>query len=331
MARARQLGLLALGRTSPNPPVGAVIVDPTGVIVGEGHTQPAGHAHAEVVALGKAGHQARGATAVVTLEPCNHRGRTGPCVDALIAAGVARVVFAVADPTPVAGGGAARLLAAGIDVVAGYEAGPAAAGALRWWLESTSRHRPFVVWKFAASMDGRSAAADGTSRWISSAESRADAHQLRARIDAIMVGSSTVLADDSALTVRAPDGTPAPRQPLRVVLDRRHRVPATAKVLDGSAESLVLAEADPPAVLGALWARGIRSVLLEGGPTVAGAFLAARCVDEVVTYLAPTLLGAGPAALAGAGVNTISDAFRLEFRTVERLGPDVKLTAVPLW
>ncbi|MCW2525156.1 MAG: ribD [Pseudonocardiales bacterium] len=331
MARARELGLAALGRTSPNPPVGAVILDPSGAVVGEGHTQPAGQAHAEIVALAQAGDRARGATAIVTLEPCNHHGRTGPCVDALIAAGVARVLFAVSDPTPVAGGGAARLSAAGVEVAAEFEPGLAAAGALHWWLVGTSRRRPFVVWKFAASMDGRAAAADGTSRWISSAESRADAHRLRAQIDAIMVGSSTVLADDSALTVRAADGTPADRQPLRVVLDRRHRVPATAKVLDGSAESLVLDEPGPAAVLGALWTRGIRSVLLEGGPTVAGAFLADRCVDEVVTYLAPALLGAGPAVVAEAGVTTISDAIRLEFRTVERLGPDVKFTAVPRW
>ena len=327
MARARQLAEMALGRTSPNPPVGAVILDRAGNAVGEGHTRPAGQEHAEVVALARAGTRADGGTAVVTLEPCNHTGRTGPCVDALLAAGIARVVFAVPDPTRSAAGGARRLAASGLEVVAGVQSAEAAGGALRWWLRAEKIRRPIVVWKYASTLDGRIAAADGTSQWISSPQSRADVQRLRAQVDAIVVGSGTVRADDPALTVRSPDGVLATHQPLRVVLDRRGTVASTARVHDDSAESLFLAEPEPAAVLQVLWDQGIRAVLLEGGPTVAGAFLRAGAIDEVVAYLAPALLGAGAAALRDAGIDTIADVARLRLRSVEQIGPDIKITA----
>ena len=331
MHRALALGELVRGTTSPNPPVGAVVLSPDDRLLGEGATAPAGGPHAEIVALEAAGDAARGGTAVVTLEPCAHTGRTGPCTEALLAAGIAKVIYAVDDPNPLATGGAQRLRDAGLQVHAGVEANAAAAGALRPWLHAVQSGRPYVTWKFAASLDGRVAAADGSARWISSPASRADAHAFRALVDAIVVGSGTVLADDPHLTVRDGDDELAERQPLRVVLDRRHRTPQTAQVLDNAAETLLLDTAVPRFALKALYDRGVRHVLLEGGPTVAGAFVEAQCIDEVIAYLAPTLLGAGPAALGDAGIASLAEAVTLDIDTVTRLGPDVKVVARPVW
>jgi diaminohydroxyphosphoribosylaminopyrimidine deaminase/5-amino-6-(5-phosphoribosylamino)uracil reductase len=330
MHRALALAETVRGRTSPNPAVGAVLIDIEGRLVGEGATAAAGGPHAEIVALAEARDKARGGTAVVTLEPCAHTGRTGPCTEALIDAGIARVVYAVDDPNPEAAGGADRLRAAGIEVIAGVESHAAASGALRPWLHAMRTGRPYVTWKFAATLDGRVAAADYTSRWISSAASRADAHRLRATVDAVLVGSGTVLADDPHLTVRDAERL-AEHQPLRVVLDRRHRVPDDARVLDAAAETVVLDTAAPQFALKALYDRGVRHVLVEGGPTLAGAFVEARCVDEVVAYLAPTLLGAGPAALGDAGIATLTDALMLEIESVSRLGEDIKVVGRPRW
>ncbi len=330
MHRALVLAETVRGRTSPNPAVGAVILDATGHLAGEGATEPAGGAHAETRALLDAGDAARGGTAVVTLEPCAHTGRTGPCADALIAAGVAKVVYAVDDPNPDAAGGADRLRAAGIDVVGDVESHAAASGALRPWLHAVRTGRPYVTWKYAATLDGRVAAADHTSRWISSPGSRADVHNLRATVDAILVGSGTVLSDDPQLTVRDGDAL-AEYQPLRVVLDRRHRVPDDARVLDTAAETVVLDTAVPRFALKALFDRGVRHVLLEGGPTLAGAFVEAQCVDEVIAYLAPTLLGSGPAALGDAGIGTLADAATLDIESVTRLGADIKVVGRPRW
>jgi diaminohydroxyphosphoribosylaminopyrimidine deaminase/5-amino-6-(5-phosphoribosylamino)uracil reductase len=325
MARARELGLRVLGTTSPNPAVGAVVLDPDGAVVGEGATSPPGGPHAEVHALAQAGERARGGTAVVTLEPCAHIGRTGPCVDALIAAGVARVVVAVPEPTRVAGGGAARLRAAGIQVELGAEQAEAADGALAAWLTGVREQRPQVVWKVATTLDGRVAAADGTSRWITGPEARAEVHRLRATCDAVLVGSGTALADDPQLTVRDTDGRNAERQPLRVVLDRRGRVPATARVHDDAAPTLVSSAATPAALLAELFDRGVRRVLLEGGPTLSAAFLADGLVDEAVVHLAPQLLGAGASLVGGLGITTITAALHLHVTDVTRLGGDVQI------
>ena len=245
MHRALALGEAVRGRTSPNPAVGAVVLDDAGERVGEGATQPAGGPHAEIEALRAAGDRARGGTVVVTLEPCAHTGRTPPCVDALIKAGVARVVYAVDDLNPDAAGGAERLREAGVDVAAGLDEAAAAGGALRPWLHALRTGRPFVTWKLASTLDGRVAAADQSARWISSPASRADSHAFRAIVDAIVVGSGTVLADDPHLTVREVDDRLADHQPLRVVLDRRHRVPQSAQVLDNAAETLLLDTAVP--------------------------------------------------------------------------------------
>lgn len=333
MRHAAELARTAAGHTSPNPPVAAVILDPDGHLIGQGVTQPPGGAHAEVMALVDAGDQAAGATAVVTLEPCNHTGRTGPCTEALIDAGIRRVVFAADDPNPLAAGGADRLRQAGIDVIGGVETTLVNRLALGPWLHAVVQARPYVTWKFAATLDGRAAAADGTSRWISNPISRADVHDLRSRVDAIMVGSGTALLDDPQLTVRISqsDGsqTLAERQPLRVLMDRRHRVPETARLFDDAAETLVLDTAVPRFALKALFDRGVRHLLLEGGPTLAGAFLEAGLIDEVVAYLAPKLLGAGRAVLEDAGITTMSDAVSLEVLEVRQLGDDLKLNARP--
>jgi diaminohydroxyphosphoribosylaminopyrimidine deaminase/5-amino-6-(5-phosphoribosylamino)uracil reductase len=331
MHRALALAELVRGRTSPNPPVGAVVLDQDGKLAGEGATLPAGGAHAVVVALAQAGAAARGGTAVVTLEPCAHTGQTGPCIDALLEAGISKVVYALDDPNPAATGGAVKLRDAGVVVVGHVETAAAAAGALRPWLHAVGSGRPFVTWKFAATLDGRVAAADLSARWISSVASRIDAQAFRARVDAIVVGSGTVLADDPHLTVRDEDDKLAQHQPLRVVLDRRHRLPQTARVLDKAAETLVLDTAVPRFALKALYDRGVRHVLLEGGPTLAGAFVEAGCVDEVIAYLAPTLLGAGPSALGHAGVGSIGEAVTLDVDSVTRLGDDVKIVARPIW
>lgn len=338
MRRAVALSASVGESTHPNPNVGAVVLDPSGAVAGEGAHRRAGGPHAEVVALAQAGERARGGTLVVTLEPCTHTGRTGPCVDAVLAAGVSRVVVATLDPTPLAGGGAALLRDAGLSVETGVLA-EAAADANERWLTIQRERRPFVIWKVASTLDGRVAAADGTSRWISSPESRADTHDLRAACDAIVAGVGTVLADDSQLTARLASGEPAGRQPLRVVVDTHARTPAGARVRDRSAPTWVATAAelgldasghvDLAALLDALWARGCGLVLLEGGPTLAGAFLRAGLVDRVWAYVAPLLLGDGVAALAGTGVTTLPDALPLEFLDVRPVGPDLRVVARP--
>ena len=329
MARARELGDSVLGTTSPNPAVGAVILAADGTVAGEGATAPPGGPHAEVTALAAAGERARGGTAVVTLEPCAHHGRTGPCADALIAAGVARVVVAVPEPTELAVGGAGRLRAAGIDVVEGVEEAEAEAGALAGWLTGVRHGRPYVIWKVASTADGRVAAADGSSRWITGPEARVAVHRLRAGCDAVVVGSGTVLTDDPQLTVRDEAGENLARQPLRVVVDRRGRVPATARVLDDAAPTHVSRATDPAALLAELFDRDVRRVLLEGGPDLAAAFLRAGLIDEVVLHLAPKLLGAGPALVGDLGIASIGDALTLEVVDVTPLGGDVAVRMRP--
>ncbi|MGY2085669.1 bifunctional diaminohydroxyphosphoribosylaminopyrimidine deaminase/5-amino-6-(5-phosphoribosylamino)uracil reductase RibD [Blastococcus sp. SYSU DS0539] len=329
MARARELGAAALGTTSPNPAVGAVVLAADGGVAGEGATAPPGGPHAEVAALAQAGERARGGTAVVTLEPCAHTGRTGPCADALLAAGIARVVVAVPEPTELAGGGAARLRAAGVDVVVGVEREAAERGALAGWLTGVREQRPYVIWKVAATLDGRVAAADGSSRWITGPEARAEVHRLRAGCDAVVVGSGTALTDDPQLTVRDADGRDAARQPLRVVVDRRDRLPAGARVLDDAAPTHVSRAAEPSALLAELFARDVRRVLLEGGPTLAAAFLRAGLVDEAVVHLAPKLLGAGRSLVGDLGISGIGSALSLWVSDLTPLGGDVQIRLHP--
>ncbi|SKF89787.1 riboflavin biosynthesis protein RibD [Mycobacteroides abscessus subsp. massiliense] len=314
------------GSTYPNPPVGAVILNAAGQVAGVGGTRPPGQEHAEVVALAGAGAAARGGTAVVTLEPCNHQGRTGPCVDALVAAGVSRVVYAVADPNPQAAGGAAHLRTLGIEVLDGLASDRVSAGPLREWLHKQRTGRPHITWKYGASVDGRSAANDGTSQWITSEQSRADVHRRRAFADAILVGTGTVFADDPQLTARTPDNELVPHQPLRVVVGMRE-VSSDAKVLNDDSHTMVIRTHDPAEVLAALGDR--TDIILEGGPTLAGAFLRAGLVDRILAYLAPMLLGGNVPAVEDVGVTTLSRALRWEYDQIERMGPDVLLSLVP--
>ena len=326
MRQAVEQSLAVKGATYPNPPVGAVILDSSGDVAGVGATQPAGAAHAEVVALRAAGGRASGGTAVVTLEPCNHHGRTPPCVDALLDAGVAAVVYAVADPHPAAAGGAGRLHAAGVAVSAGVAAEEVAAGPLREWLHKQRTGFPHVTWKFATSIDGRSAAADGSSQWITSEAARADLHLRRAAADAIVVGTGTVFADNPSLTARLPDGTPAARQPLRVVVGQRE-IPPDSVVLSQDSPTLLLRTRDPREVLRVLADR--TDVLLEGGPTLAGAFLRAGAVHRILAYVAPMLLGGPVTAVDDVGVATIAAALRWRYDGVEQIGPDLLLSLIP--
>ncbi|BBY16288.1 bifunctional diaminohydroxyphosphoribosylaminopyrimidine deaminase/5-amino-6-(5-phosphoribosylamino)uracil reductase RibD [Mycolicibacterium litorale] len=314
------------GGTYPNPPVGAVILDADGQVAGVGATQPPGGPHAEVMALRRAGSKAAGGTAVVTLEPCNHQGRTPPCVDALLTAEVSAVVYAVADPNPVAAGGAARLEEAGVTVTAGVLTDVVAGGVLREWLHKQRTGKPHVTWKFATSVDGRSAAADGSSQWITSEAARADVHRRRAVADAIVVGTGTVFVDDPVLTARLPDGSLAERQPLRVVVGRREISP-DSRVLNDDSRTMVIRTRDPHEVLRALSDR--TDVFLEGGPTLAGAFLRAGVIDRIVAYVAPILLGGPITAVDDVGVLSIAHAQRWRFDGVTPIGPDVLLSLVP--
>ncbi|MFZ9482073.1 MAG: bifunctional diaminohydroxyphosphoribosylaminopyrimidine deaminase/5-amino-6-(5-phosphoribosylamino)uracil reductase RibD [Ilumatobacteraceae bacterium] len=334
MLRALELAAQPGLPLGPNPRVGCVLLSPSGDVVAEGWHRGAGTPHAEADALARAGRAARGTTAVVTLEPCNHTGRTGPCAAALIEAGVRRVVYAHGDPNPVASGGAASLRAAGIEVAEGLLADEARR-INRGWLHGLAHDRPFVTWKFATTLDGYSAAADGTSKWISNSAARRDVHRLRLECDVVLAGTSTVLTDDPQLSARGDDGQPLARelQPLRAVMGLRP-VPQTAKVLDDSAETVVLATRDLTEALTGLFGLGRRHVLLEGGPTLAAAFMAAGLVDEVVAYVAPVLLGAGQRAVADLGIGTIADALRLRVTDTAVLWdvgeePTMRLTLEP--
>lgn len=347
------LALAQPGRafTSPNPSVGCLLVQ-SGRVVGRGATERAGGAHAEVNALREAGDAARGSTAYVTLEPCSHHGRTAPCADALIDAGVARVVVAVLDPFPeVAGQGIARLRDAGVEV----EVGLCAAQARRTNRGFFSRHtrgRPFVRLKLAISVDGRTAMPDGTSQWITSPAARRDVQRLRALSCAIVTGVGSILADDSRLSVRTdelPKGFDF-EPPLKVVLDSRLRTPASARVLQGApavvvtagatatefpAETVALPDAegrriDLPALLDWLAARGMNEVLFECGAELAGALLERNLVDELVTYVAGIVLGHDARPALVLAPPDLPRAPRFELVEMARVGPDARLTWRPL-
>lgn len=336
-ALARALELAARGPLAGgNPRVGCVLLTSDGRLLAAGHHRGAGSPHAEADAIAavppERSAELLGSTAVVTLEPCHHTGRTPPCSRALHAAGVARVVYAVADPNPTAAGGAAWLRAQGVDARTAQAAGldpdlvDRAQDLVRSWVTAVGRDRPWLVAKTATSLDGRVAAADGTSRWITSATSRGHAHALRAEMDAVLVGTGTVLADDPALTARTRDGLAA-SQPVRVVIGERD-VPPGARVR-GPGEWVHLRTRDLGAALAELHARGMRHVLLEGGPTLLTAALRAGLVDELHAYVAPVLLGAGRSAVGDLGVTTIADAPRWRTVSTERLGDDLFLVARP--
>lgn len=320
-AMKRALDLAARGPRGANPQVGAVIVSPQGEILAEGWHHGAGTAHAEVDALSAlAPGAARGATAVVTLEPCNHTGRTGPCALALIEAGISRVVYALDDPGAQSGGGAERLRAAGIEVEAGEQA-EAAHTLISTWLTAQALGRPHITIKWAQSLDGRAAADDGSSQWITGPTARADVHRRRAEADAIAVGTGTVLADNPALTARAGD-TMLPHQPIPVVIGARP-TPADAAVRTHPHTPLFFDTHDLPTVVADLHAQGIQTLFVEGGPTLASAFVEAGLADRVLAYIAPVLLGGNRLALTEIGVPTISQARRLTVEEWVPLGDDL--------
>jgi diaminohydroxyphosphoribosylaminopyrimidine deaminase/5-amino-6-(5-phosphoribosylamino)uracil reductase len=355
MRQALELARNGLGLASPNPMVGAVVVS-EGRIVGEGWHEGPGTPHAEVMALEAAGGAAPESTLYVTLEPCSHQGRTPPCAPRVVEAGVARVVAAIQDPNPLVDGSGFRLIRdAGIEVVVGVLEGEG-----RELIAGFAKHLrtglPFVTLKLAASLDGKIAARDGSSKWITGEKAREDVHRLRAACDAVVVGAGTVIADDPSLTVRL-EGYRG-RQPLRAVLDGRGRVPGAAAVLNSKASTLVVTVSTAPAEARSAWERAgaevlvvddpedarrvslaalmtalgkrdVQTVLIEGGSTVAWSAVESGVLDRLVLYLAPKLVGgtAAPGVLGGSGVATLASAFPMSIRSVERIGDDVKVVA----
>jgi diaminohydroxyphosphoribosylaminopyrimidine deaminase/5-amino-6-(5-phosphoribosylamino)uracil reductase len=360
MARALQLAREGRYSAMPNPHVGCVLVR-DGQVIGEGFTQPAGGNHAEIEALAMAGN-ARGATAYVTLEPCSHQGKTGPCADALLAAGVVRVVAALQDPNPqVAGAGLARLRAAGVAVECGVLQAEAEA-VIPGFIARMRRGRGRVRAKLAMSLDGRTAMASGASQWITGAPARRDVQRLRAMSCAVVTGAGTVLSDDCALTVRAdelglPDATAvraSARQPLRVVLDSQQRAPVTARVFSAEAPTLWCHDAacrpirpapstgtellalarlahglDLQGLFAELNRRQCNEILVESGPRLAGALLQLGLLDELIVYMAPTLLGSSARPLLALPLEAMADKVPLHLRDVRQVGEDWRFTAVP--
>jgi len=312
--------------TGVNPQVGCVLLDAEGSIVAEGWHRGAGTPHAEVDALSKLSQRAaNGLTAVVTLEPCNHTGRTGPCSQALIDAGVVAVHYGVDDPGQSSSGGAEHLRQAGVEVESGVLADDISE-AIHRWLTATRRHRPFVTAKWASSLDGRAAAADGSSRWITGAAARQHVHEQRAANDAILVGTGTVLADDPSLTARGDAGELLGRQPIPVVVGFRP-VPESAAVLRHPRGVVVTGSRDLGAVLDDLYQREIRSVFVEGGPTVTSELIRLGLVDEYLVYVAPTLLGGPRTALTDLGIASINAQRRLRVIQATPLGDDLVIVA----
>jgi diaminohydroxyphosphoribosylaminopyrimidine deaminase/5-amino-6-(5-phosphoribosylamino)uracil reductase len=353
MKRALELSREALGLSSPNPPVGAVVVK-DGRIVGEGHTLPPGQAHAEVIALSQAGELAKGATLYTTLEPCCHFGKTPPCTRDIIQAGIAQVHIAIIDPNPlVNGNGMAELERAGLDIYLD-EHGEEAREVAEAYIKFATLGTPFVVAKFAMSLDGKIATSSGDSKWISSEDSRCYARELRQQVDAVMVGIGTVLSDDPRLTARDGAGSPREKQPRRIVVDSSGRVPLSSQLFKEPASLLVvtadvtadITEAlrasgaevmslpakdglvDLGALLKALGGRGITSLLVEGGGTLIGSFFDLGLVDKVVAFISPVILGGrdSPSPVAGLGATIMADSVRLERTRVDVIGEDIMMT-----
>jgi diaminohydroxyphosphoribosylaminopyrimidine deaminase/5-amino-6-(5-phosphoribosylamino)uracil reductase len=354
MARALELAARAEGSVSPRPPVGCVLVTPSGAIVGEGHTHPQPGPHAEAAAITAAGSGARGATAYVTLEPCTKSSVSEPCADLLIAAGVASVVAGIRDPNPdVNGRGFRKLRAAGIEVRSGVlrERARALIEPFGKWVRTG---KPFVTLKLAASLDGKVAARDGTSRWITGPEARAEVHDLRRRVDAVLVGSMTVVRDDPLLTHRNPGALGS--QPLRVIIDGSGRSGVDARVFNNDAPTLVITSEEIDGAFVDRWTsagadvvrvtagengieiraaveclgrRGLCHLLVEGGPTIASSFVERELVDRFVLYLAPRLIGGEAPGLLNDGVKTLADAWSMQIDRVRRVGADLRIDASP--
>ena len=322
MQRAIALSEKGLGKCAPNPIVGAVILDASGKIVSEGfHDRMTSKDHAEVVAIRSAGDLAKGATIVVSLEPCNHTGSTGPCTQAIIDAGIATVVFAVKDPNAVAAGGADALRAAGIKVVDGVLT-KEAASVNRAWLTKIEKNRPYFVWKVATTLDAKIAASDGTSKWISNEVSRSDVQRLRRESDAILVGTKTVISDNPHLIPRG-EFSGYSRNPIRIICGESD-LPTDSKVFDNAAETVHVKSRDLSKLVAKLNEMDINQVFVEAGSKLASAMVAAGLMDELVIYQAPVLLGSGKPFFADESKSTIEDQMRLQHVSTEVLAGDVK-------
>lgn len=319
MARAIECARLGLGKTFPNPIVGAVITSATGELISEGFHQ--GGDHAEVIAINAAKVIPPGAIMYVTLEPCNHHGKTPPCTQAIIDAGIKKVVYAVSDPNPIATGGGEHLRASGIAVEHGLSESEAAFDN-RAWLTKIVKERPRITWKIASTMDGKVAAADGTSKWITSELARADVALLRSQSDAIVTSTTTVNADNPLLTSKG-----AGKNPVRIVMGSSE-VASGSKILSADAETVVIKSRDIQDLISRAKSRGFNQLLIESGPTFGTALLKAGLIDEVILYQAPTFFGSGTPSISDLGIATISQRLDFEIADVEVIGADIKITLI---
>jgi len=316
-AHLYSLSLQGLGVSTPNPNVSAAIYAADGSLIADGfHNRKVSIDHAEVVALKKAGSAARGATMVVSLEPCAHTGTTPPCVQAIIDAGIAKVIYAVADPNPVAAGGAQKLSDAGI--VVEHRESADLEFVQRAWLHKEKTGRPLMIWKVATTLDSKVAASDGTSQWITGPESREDVQELRAQSDAILIGTNTALVDNPHLIPRGHEA-----RPVRVICGEQE-VPATNKVFDDEARTVLVKSKSIPELIKVLSDEGFNQVLVEAGPTLGSALMASGKIDELIVYQAPKMLGAGKEFVSHLGISTLDDHLKLELIGVQPFGSDIK-------
>jgi diaminohydroxyphosphoribosylaminopyrimidine deaminase/5-amino-6-(5-phosphoribosylamino)uracil reductase len=317
MARAIDCARLGLGKTFPNPIVGAVITSATGEVVSEGFHQ--GGDHAEVIAINTAREIPAGAILYVSLEPCSHHGKTPPCVDAIIKSGIRKVVYAVSDPNPAAAGGADRLRAAGIEVESGIGEGQARLEN-RAWLTKMELGRPRITWKIASTMDGKVATSDGSSKWITGELARTDVAHMRSQFDAIITSTATVIADDPLMTSKG-----FGKNPVRIVMGRTE-INAGAQIMDSSAETIFIKSRNFDDLLSLAEERGFNELLIESGPTFGTALLRANLFDEIVLFQAPTLLGSGTPSIGDLGITNIAGRLDFEISDVEVIGSDLKIT-----
>jgi diaminohydroxyphosphoribosylaminopyrimidine deaminase/5-amino-6-(5-phosphoribosylamino)uracil reductase len=319
MAHAIECARLGLGKTFPNPIVGAVITTATGELISEGFHQ--GGDHAEVIALNATKEIPAGSILYVTLEPCNHHGKTPPCVDAIVKSGIKKVVYAVSDPNPAAAGGAERLRAAGIEVQSGI--GEEEARLVnRAWLTKMELERPHITWKIASTMDGKVAASDGSSKWITGELARTDVAQMRSQVDAIVTSTSTVIADDPLMTSKG-----FGKDPVRIVMGTTE-IKAGAQIFNDSAETVLVKSRNLKELITLANERGFNQLLIESGPTFGTALLRENLIDEIVLFQAPTLFGSGTPAIGDLGITNISGRLDFEISDVEMFGSDLKITLI---
>ena len=319
MAHAIDCARLGIGKTYPNPIVGAVITNASGELLSEGFHQ--GGDHAEVIAIDAAKELPAGSIIYITLEPCNHHGKTPPCVDAIIKSGIKKVVYAVSDPNPTAAGGAERLRQAGIEVQSGAEEAQARLEN-RSWLTKIEKGRPRITWKIAATMDGKVAASDGSSKWITGELARADVARMRSQADGIVTSTATVIADDPAMTSKG-----VGKNPVRIVMGSRE-TQVKAQIMDGAAETLLIKSRDFKDLIALSNERGFNQLLIESGPTFGTALLREDLIDEIVLFQAPTFLGSGTPLIGDLGITNISGRLDFEISDVEMIGSDLKITLI---